>query len=128
MENQAILRRLQDKRSNYNISDWEEREKDRKKLLEQICEYPVVIGSEFQTRQNRSQLGTSQGGSPNRTNYSKGQPDLIVSNFFNARLKSNEAKELTLPNPSIIKSVFTTLRVERRKKRKYKFCFRVKKT
>jgi hypothetical protein len=33
MENQAILKRLQDKRSNYNINRWEEDEYNRRKLL-----------------------------------------------------------------------------------------------
>ena len=33
MENQAILRRLQDKKSTYNIQKWEEDEFERKKRL-----------------------------------------------------------------------------------------------
>lgn len=39
MENQAFLRRLQDKQPNYNVYRWEEEENERKKLLKNICEY-----------------------------------------------------------------------------------------
>ena len=40
MENQAILRRLQDQQPNYNVIKWEEENQQRKKLLKNICEYP----------------------------------------------------------------------------------------
>lgn len=40
MENQAILRRLQDKQPNYNVVRWEEEAQERKKILNNICEYP----------------------------------------------------------------------------------------
>ena len=43
MENQAILRRLQDQQPNYNVIKWEEEEAQRKKLLKNICEYPYQI-------------------------------------------------------------------------------------
>jgi hypothetical protein len=33
MENQAILKRLQDKQPNYNVNKWEEEEMGRKRLL-----------------------------------------------------------------------------------------------
>jgi hypothetical protein len=36
----AILRRLQDKPSNYNVGQWEGDFKEREKILKNICEYP----------------------------------------------------------------------------------------
>jgi phospholipid N-methyltransferase len=43
MENQAFLRRLQDKQPNYNVFKWEEEENDRKRILKNICEYDYII-------------------------------------------------------------------------------------
>ncbi len=43
LENQAFLRRLQQKTSNYNVGKWEEDENERKKLLKNICEYNYII-------------------------------------------------------------------------------------
>ena len=43
MENQAFLRRLQDKQPNYNVFKWEEEENGRKRLLQNICEYNYII-------------------------------------------------------------------------------------
>ena len=43
MENQAILRRLQDQQPNYNVIKWEEENQQRKRLLKNICEYPYQI-------------------------------------------------------------------------------------
>lgn len=40
LENQAILRRLQDKNSNYNVAKWEHEHKMRKDLLKNMSEYP----------------------------------------------------------------------------------------
>lgn len=40
MENQAILKRLQDKTSNYNVGKWEGEFRDRERILKNICEYP----------------------------------------------------------------------------------------
>lgn len=42
MENQTILRRLQDKQSNYNINKWEEEAHEKRKILKNICEYPLL--------------------------------------------------------------------------------------
>lgn len=44
MENQAILKRLQDKQPNYNVVKWETEAFERKKILNNICEYPYALG------------------------------------------------------------------------------------
>ncbi len=46
-ENQMILKRLQEKQANYNVSKWQREEDDRKKILRNICEYPLVSDSIF---------------------------------------------------------------------------------
>jgi E3 ubiquitin-protein ligase TRIP12 len=43
MENQAILKRLQDSTSNYNVYKWEDEEQRRKHMLQNICEYNYVL-------------------------------------------------------------------------------------
>lgn len=45
-ENQQILKRLQQKQANYNISKWQKEEIQRKKVLKNICEFPLVIEKE----------------------------------------------------------------------------------
>lgn len=47
LENQAFLRRLQSKQSNYNVVRWEEAELERKKLLKNICEYDYIIDQQL---------------------------------------------------------------------------------
>ena len=41
-ENQLILKRLQDKSANYNVSKWQREDNERIKILKNICEYPLV--------------------------------------------------------------------------------------
>lgn len=38
-----ILKRLQDKSANYNVSKWEKEENNRVKVLKNICEYPLMM-------------------------------------------------------------------------------------
>lgn len=40
VENQQILKRLQDKQPSYNVNRWAKEDKERKKILNYICEYP----------------------------------------------------------------------------------------
>jgi hypothetical protein len=39
-ENQAFLKRLQEKKPNYNVTNWAKDDVERKKQLNRICEYP----------------------------------------------------------------------------------------
>ena len=48
MENQVILRRLQEQKPNYDVMKWEEEAMKRKKLLQNICEYPYQIDTSIQ--------------------------------------------------------------------------------
>jgi hypothetical protein len=43
MENQALLRRLQDKGSHYNFNKWDADNTRRRGILKNICEYPLVV-------------------------------------------------------------------------------------
>ena len=43
IENQNILKRLQDKPSFYKVSDWEESFKKREHILKTMCEYPYIL-------------------------------------------------------------------------------------
>jgi hypothetical protein len=44
VENQLILRRLQDKKSEYRVDEWENDFKRREKILKKMCEYPYTLG------------------------------------------------------------------------------------
>jgi len=43
IENQTMLKRLQDKTSNYSVMRWEEDYKQTEKLMKSMCEYPFVL-------------------------------------------------------------------------------------
>ena len=42
-ENIVMLKRLQDRKSNYNAANWARQEDQRHKLVKQICEYPYSL-------------------------------------------------------------------------------------
>jgi hypothetical protein len=43
IENQAILKRLQDKTSNYSVQRWEDDFKEKEKRMKYMCEYPFAL-------------------------------------------------------------------------------------
>lgn len=45
VENQAIMKRISQKKSSYNIDKWENQRKTVEKMLGNICEYPYTLGS-----------------------------------------------------------------------------------
>lgn len=58
LENQAILRRLQDKSSNYNVAKWEHEHRARQDLLKNMSEYPDEYDQKFRKRMfNKSEAG-----------------------------------------------------------------------
>lgn len=57
LENQAILRRLQDKTSNYNVARWEVDHQTRKDLLKNMSEYPYDMDKRKNRQFNRSEAG-----------------------------------------------------------------------
>ena len=42
-ENQVILKRLQEKKPNYNVTRWVKEDVERRKILNNICEYPYQL-------------------------------------------------------------------------------------
>ncbi|OMJ95488.1 hypothetical protein SteCoe_1081 [Stentor coeruleus] len=61
LENQALLKRLQEKQPSYSVNKWEEERKSTEKRLKNICEFPYTLGgyeetprkyTEYRTRQN----------------------------------------------------------------------------
>jgi len=58
LENQAILRRLQDKNSNYNVARWENEHRVRQDLLKNMSEYPYELERSKKKRLfNKSEAG-----------------------------------------------------------------------
>ena len=37
-----ILKRLQEKKASYNVTKWSKEEESRKKMLRNICEFPLI--------------------------------------------------------------------------------------
>lgn len=46
IENQNILKRLQDKTSNYSVHRWEEQFRETEKRMKSMCEYPFALFTE----------------------------------------------------------------------------------
>ena len=59
-----ILKRLQEKKPNYNVTQWHKEAEDRQKLLTNICEYPYAL--------------QSQGKPEDGQGYLEGPPDFII--------------------------------------------------
>lgn len=45
-ENQVMLKRLQEKKPSYNVTQWAQDDQQRRKLLENICEFPYQLQTE----------------------------------------------------------------------------------
>lgn len=58
MENQAILKRLQEKQSNYNVFQWEKQRVQNERLVEKISEYPFKL---YDGQLNNERLPTEIG-------------------------------------------------------------------
>jgi hypothetical protein len=43
IENQNILRRLQDKQATYSVNRWDEEYRTTEKIKKNICEYPLIF-------------------------------------------------------------------------------------
>ncbi|OMJ92784.1 hypothetical protein SteCoe_4418 [Stentor coeruleus] len=57
LENQAMMRRISRKKSNYNHGSWDIQRKNVEKMLVNICEYPYALGSSqksFKSSKNTS--------------------------------------------------------------------------
>jgi hypothetical protein len=61
VENQAIIKRLSQKKSTYNIDKWENNRKEVEKLLDNICEYPYTLGSSQKLFRNSQKTSKSSG-------------------------------------------------------------------
>ena len=72
-ENQVILKRLQEKKPNYNVTKWAQDDFSRRKLLENICEYPYQL-QQMQEDQQQMMMQTDEAGNQ----YLSGPPDFII--------------------------------------------------
>ena len=55
LENQEILRRIQQREPNYNHAQWEEDRRQHERYMKNICEYPRVIGLKGGKKQQQKQ-------------------------------------------------------------------------
>jgi len=68
-ENQIILKRLQEKKPNYNVTKWAQDDMQRRKLLHNICEYPYQLQDEMEGEIQNPDSGEA---------YMSGPPDFII--------------------------------------------------
>lgn len=63
LENQALLKRLQNRQSSYSTEQWRQDRKETERLLRNICQYPYVLGadspSELRRQMSQPQLPPS---------------------------------------------------------------------
>lgn len=78
MENQVILKRLQEKKPHYNVTKWAKEDEERRKKLERICEYPYQLQAATVQTESNVGAGSADFAQRSRTNYSN-KP------FFNKR-------------------------------------------
>lgn len=71
-ENQVILKRLQEKKPNYNVTRWAQEDVQRRKILHNICEYPYQLQQEELEAQGV--MMTNEAGEA----YMSGPPDFII--------------------------------------------------
>ena len=60
IENEAMLKRLQNRQSSYNVWNWEVERKEQIKRVKQICMYPPTISTNTKRRFNRKKKGLAQ--------------------------------------------------------------------
>jgi len=67
-ENQALMRRLQDRQPSYNIQKWEGERKQTERLLQNICEFPYKLGVKtFTVEEGRRRFGSVDSRAEGRT-------------------------------------------------------------
>ena len=77
-ENQLILKRLQDKSANYNVQKWENENQQRQKVLQNICEYPLLAKDAYQQpdfiirKKNKSASSNGGGFYKRKAGYASG--------------------------------------------------------
>ena len=115
IENQAILRRLQDKTSNYSVQRWEDDFKETEKRMKSMCEYPFALftdpkkraesrgasGPRFQTADPLSMTAEkdsllTRGGVPRLGTAKSGQQRAVDKSFATLNGTMTEGKPLLI--------------------------------
>ena len=79
IENQAILRRLQDKTSNYSVVRWEEDYRNTEKMMKSMCEYPFVLAQDPNLAKNRLSMNESRAGGARYSTADGGEQSDLLS-------------------------------------------------
>ena len=66
-ENALILKRLQDKQANYNVTRWAKEDQQRRRILTNICEFPYQLRTD-----PNAIMGVPE------NSYQNGPPDFII--------------------------------------------------
>ena len=71
-ENNKLLKRLQDKKSSYNVVRWEQERVEKEKLLKNICTYPHILGHRHRSVPKRRLINIKHSANTTQMNFSKG--------------------------------------------------------
>eukprot|EP00826_Nyctotherus_ovalis_P049315 TRINITY_DN5947_c0_g2_i2.p1 TRINITY_DN5947_c0_g2~~TRINITY_DN5947_c0_g2_i2.p1 ORF type:complete len:341 (+),score=81.13 TRINITY_DN5947_c0_g2_i2:157-1179(+) len=94
-ENQALLKRLQAKRSNYNVTQWNKDYKSRAKMLSNICEFPYRLSGRLPRLGRGKKAADDQSEVAYTTQYNPDKRSKCKPNFNQvATAKRNPRKQI----------------------------------
>eukprot|EP00347_Sterkiella_histriomuscorum_P011499 403372221 len=96
LENQSILKRLQDKASFYKVQDWETDFQRREAILKKMCEYPYIL-----QRRNLQNHSFTQGSDPNQSQIGS-KPNTSLMDPFGSLSTAQGGSRLPRLNNSMI--------------------------
>jgi hypothetical protein len=97
-ENNKLLRRLQSKRSNYDVAKWNKERQDKEKILKNICAYPHVLGDRHRSVPKRRLVNIKHNGNTTQVNFTKGFK--IPKSANNMKSIGDDSAEDNLTNQS----------------------------
>lgn len=71
-ENNKLLKRLQDKKSSYNVARWEQERVEKERLLKNICTYPHILGHRHRSVPKRRLVNIKHSANTTHMNFTKG--------------------------------------------------------
>lgn len=71
-ENNKLLSRLQNKKSNYNVIKWEKEREQKEKLLKNICTYPHILGTRHRSVPKKRLVNIKQSANTTQMNFNRG--------------------------------------------------------
>jgi hypothetical protein len=98
--NEAMLKRLQNRTSNYNVWSWEHERKAQVKLIKQICLYPPSISKTRRTYRKKTHGLGKQALRDMESKFATGGPNKQMYDMYNMGIRSAQEPALGLSVPA----------------------------